>query len=160
MWRSLLILTFSAVWALSAGIPSGNSHAPQNPDNRALFLESPSTVASSMTEQKRIREIKSFYRTETPKVLLLQDNELYDGDIVVPLSEGKFAAFRLEKSKDADVWKGRENGKIRMSLRKVKNTYSGYLYSGMKRYEIVGVSEKKLALVEVDTRFECKVGED
>lgn len=127
----------------------------------ALFLESfMNDKLLSKGELNKIQDAQNLYGTDNVSLFEFDEAALLMGEEAsFPLPGDKRAVFKMERMSDQNVWKGRQGGKIRMSLRKVHGSYTGYMYSGADRFAVVGLEGSKLAIVEVDTHFECSVGE-
>lgn len=116
-----------------------------------IYLE-----AVSEDEKQKIQHARGIYGVEDVVVLRLSERSLQeDGDASFSLPGGESVTFRMEKSRESGVWKGRQNGIIKMSLRATQKGFTGYMYAGSKRFAIVELDQGKVVLAQTDMRFEC-----
>jgi hypothetical protein len=119
----------------------------------------------SDSDLKELKSIASFYKYEPGEVFFINTDALSDTDLVVnfkrkngksgnALAKGR---YKIKKDEKEPSWEGIENGFVGFKLRKINGKFRGFIRIGNNNYQILGLSENRVTLVESIDKFQCGV---
>jgi hypothetical protein len=124
--------------------------------NAQIFrTESISPSSLSQSEARAYERIQTSKGIARIKLISIQSKTLVDGSVKMELFDGNSTQYEIVKQTKEPLWKGKGKNSDRLSLRKFRDHYAGYVIHNGKRYVISPIGSNLSALYEQEPDLQC-----